>query len=119
MSNKSSIPIKRAQLLSKEQKLMSELESEATEVESKLQSTLKILGIIGAGVLTATIIYKLSTPDTPSKKTKKNKNKGTNGRPSAVTASVISIALQKLIPLAIDRFSQITSKTSKDEKAAE
>ncbi|MEP2025201.1 MAG: hypothetical protein ABJH98_16990 [Reichenbachiella sp.] len=113
------IPSKREQLLSKERKLVAELESDATEVESKLESTLKTLAIIGAGVLAVTILYKLATPESTTKKGKKKESKSSSSKPSAVTASVISIALQKLIPLAIEKFAKLNSKNAKDEKAAE
>lgn len=111
------IPSKREQLLSKERKLVAELEDEANEVESKLESTLKTLAIIGAGVLAASLLYKLVSPE-PNAKEKK-KVKASAGRPSAVTASVISMALQKLIPLAIEKFTKYNSKNANDEKAAE
>lgn len=113
------IPSKREQLLSKERKLVAELEDEANEVESKLESTLKTLAVISAGVLAATILYKLVTPEAKLKEKKKKKIKASIGKPSAVTASVVSIALQKLIPLAIEKFTKYNSNKSKDEKAAE
>lgn len=117
--SKSIIPNKREQLLSKERKLVAELESDATEVESNLQSTLKTLAIIGAGVLAATIIYKLASPESSSKKAKKKKLKGNNGAPSAITTSIVSMALQKLLPFAIEKFSTLNSQTRKNETAAE
>lgn len=116
MSNKNIIPSKRQQLQSQERKLVAELETEAIQVESNLQSTLKTIALVGAGILAATVIYKLATPEEPAAKKKK---KGTNGKPSAVTASVISMALQKLIPLAIEKFATLNSKKTQDEKAAE
>jgi len=120
MTNRSKdIPSQRELLLSKEKKLVAELESEATVVESNLQSTLKKLAIVGAGVLTVAILYKLVAPDTPSKKTTKKRVNATTGAPSAITASVISMALQKLLPLAIEKFSAFNSKTQKNETAAE
>ena len=98
--------------------MVAELEDEAHEVESKLESTLKTLAVISAGVLAATILYKLATPE-PKTKEKKKKIKSGTSRPSAVTASVVSIALQKLIPLAIEKFTKYNSNNSKDEKAAQ
>ncbi|WP_422361352.1 hypothetical protein [Reichenbachiella sp.] len=112
------IPTRREQLLSKERKLVADLEDEANEVESKLESTLKTLAVVSAGVLAATILYKLVTPE-PKVKEKKKKVKASTSRPSAVTASVVSIALQKLIPLAIEKFTKYNSNNTKDEKAAE
>lgn len=97
---------------------MSLLETEAIEVETKLQSSLKILGVIGAGLIAATIIYKLTQPESPKKKQKTDLVNKSNGGPSPITASVISMALQKLIPLALNKFSNLNSKNQKNEKAA-
>lgn len=119
MSNKENISNKRDELLSKEKKLIAALESEATQVESNLQSTLKTLAIVAAGALAVTIIYKLTTPNKPTDYNNKKNIKGAHGKPSAITASVISIALQKLLPLAIEKFTSLNSKNQKNEKAAE
>ncbi|WP_420582390.1 hypothetical protein [Reichenbachiella sp.] len=112
------IPSKREELLSKERELVAKLEDEAKEVESKLENTLKTLAVISAGVLAAAILYKLVAPE-PNIKKKKKKFKASGNKPSAITASVVSIALQKIIPLAIEKFSKYNSKNAKDEKAAE
>lgn len=113
------IPSKREELLSKERKLMAELEDEANEVESKLESTLKTLAVISAGVIAAAVLYKLVAPEAKIKEGKKKKVKVATSKPSAITASVISTALQKLIPLAIQKFTQANSKKTENEKAAE
>lgn len=113
------IPSKRERLLSKERKLVAELESDAAEVESKLESTLKTLAVVSAGVLAVAIIYKLVTPESEEKPSKKSKTKTASGKPSAVTASVVSLALQKLIPLAIEKFTKVKSKNAQDEKVAQ
>lgn len=118
-NNKTSIPSKREQLLSQERALMADLESDAAEVESKLESTLKTLAIVSAGVLSVTILYKLLSPAPSPKEIKRKKLKSSGSKPSAVTASVVSIALQKLIPLAIEKFAKIKSKNAEDEKVAE
>ncbi|SMD33993.1 hypothetical protein SAMN04488029_1782 [Reichenbachiella faecimaris] len=104
------IPTKREQLLSKERQLAAALENEATEVESKLASTLKTLAVISAGVLAVTILFKVVAPESTVKTGKKKKIKETNGKPSPLTASVISIGLQKLIPLVIEKFFSLNSK---------
>lgn len=113
------IPSKREELLSKERQLMAKLEDEANEVESKLESTLKTLAVISAGVIAATILYKLVAPEPKIKEGKKKKVRVAGSKPSAVTATVVSMALQKLIPLAIQKFTQANSKKTKNEKAAE
>lgn len=113
------IPSKREQLRSKERKLAAELEEDANEVESKLESTLKTLAVVGAGAIAAAILYKLVAPEPSKKERKKKKIQPTGSRPSAVTASVVSIALQKLIPLIIEKLTQTNSIKSQNEKAAE
>lgn len=113
------IPSKRERLLSKERKLVAELESDAAEVESKLESTLKTLAVVSAGVLAVAIIYKLVTPESEEKPSKKSKIKTASGKPSAVTASVVSLALQKLIPLAVEKFTKVKSKNAQDENVAQ
>lgn len=112
------IPSKRKQLQSQERKLATELENDAADLESKLESTLKNLAIIGAGALSAVILYKLIATEPAQKELKKKHKKTTHSKPSAVTASVVSLALQKLIPLAIEKFVNSKSKSYQDEKVA-
>ncbi|UXX80757.1 hypothetical protein N7E81_06545 [Reichenbachiella carrageenanivorans] len=120
MSNKKEILDKRELLLSEEKKLMAHLENEASTLETQVENSLKTLAVIGAGVIAVTLLYKLIAPSSsPKTKTKRSKDKKATSRPSAVTTSVISIAIQKLLPLAIEKISMLNSKSQKDEQAAE
>ena len=122
MSNKQEIKAKRLQLLSKEEQLIADLEKRTAELESSVFSGLKTLSIIGGGVLAVGLLYKFFDSDDSAQKEKKNnkkKNKVSNGTPSPVTASVISLALQKLLPLAIEKFSSLNRKDQKNEHTTE
>lgn len=119
MSNKKEILNKREQLLSEEKKLMANLENEASVLESQVEHSLKTLAVVGAGLVAVTLLYKLLTPGSSKTKGKTSSSKKTSSGPSAMTASVISIALQKLLPLAVEKFAKLNSKSPKDEQAAE
>lgn len=122
MSNKQEIKAKRLQLLSKEEQLIADLEERTAELESSVFSGLKTLSIIGGGVLAVGLLYKFFNSDDSAQKEKKNdkkKNKVSNATPSPVTASVISLALQKLLPLAIEKFSSLNRKDQKNEQTTE
>ncbi|MEO9805601.1 MAG: hypothetical protein ABJF04_20240 [Reichenbachiella sp.] len=122
MSNKQEIKAKRLQLLSKEEQLIADLEKRTAELESSVFSGLKTLSIIGGGVLAVGLLYKFFDSNDSAQKEKKNdkkKNKVSNATPSPVTASVISLALQKLLPLAIEKFSSLNRKDQKNEQTTE
>lgn len=122
MKRAKEIALKRVRLQSEEKKLATHLEKEATDLESAVQSGLKKLAVVGAGLLVATVLYKLldSGQQKPSSnKVGKKKKTTLVSAPSPMTASVVSLVLQKLLPLAINKFSSINSKKPKHEQAAE
>ncbi len=121
MKDKRSVLDKRKQLLLEERGLVAALEKETAELESGIHKSLRTMTVIGTGVLAAVALYKLFKTGKPGQlrnKARQGKNKVANGDPSAVTASVISVALQKLLPLAIEKISTLNSKGQKHEKAA-
>lgn len=107
---------RRNRLKSEEKKLVSELEENTVALESSLKSSLKTLAIIGAGALTVTAIYYLlsdNNDDNGSEKKKSKKSAVVKNPPSPITASIITTIIQKLLPLALEKFSKLTAKDEK------
>lgn len=102
--------------MSKEQALMSALEKETIELEKSLQNTMKTAAIVGLGVAGVVLLYKILSPE--KKKTKPIRSSTSGGTTSAVTASIVSVALRKLIPMAIEKLTAPTSKDHKNEPTA-
>ncbi|MEO9965174.1 MAG: hypothetical protein ABJF11_05275 [Reichenbachiella sp.] len=119
MSRNKAIEEKRKRLQSEEKKIAADLEQETVVLESKVQSGLKTLAIAGAGLLTAIALYKLiaSDDEKPKEKKSEKRKKVTSSMPSPITASVISLVIQKLLPLALEKISSFNSKDTKNEHA--
>lgn len=118
MSSKENLDVRRLQLQTEEKKLVADLEEETLELESTVRSSLKTLAVIGGGLLTVTVLYKLFASEDATDKPKKGdkkKNKTTYSAPSQVTASILSLAMQKLLPLAIEKFSSFKRKDANNE----
>lgn len=97
--------------MSKEQELMDALEKETLDLEKSLQNTMKGAAIAGLGLAGVLLLYKILSPERKKEKSKQIKKSMSGVATSAVTASIVSVALRKLIPIAIEK---LTAPTTKD-----
>lgn len=117
MTSTKEILQRRTRLKSEEKKLASELEDGTVALESSLKSSLKTLAMISAGALTLVAIYHLLSSEDDEEKEKKQKEvkvPSKKSQPSPITAAIFTTIIQKLLPLAIERFSKASGNEKKN-----
>ena len=116
------IAILRENLLSKEINLAGELEKESEYLEKKLESGLKTAAFVGAGLIIGLAIYKLfeNNKETNSGKNKEKEKRRTQNKtktaPSGLSSSILTVALKKLIPYALEWLGTQNTKSMKNDK---
>ncbi|PIB36671.1 hypothetical protein BFP72_15300 [Reichenbachiella sp. 5M10] len=99
----------REQLEQEELRLKEQLDQETIDLEMQVSQSLKALGVVSLALVAGYTAFRLMTPATPKVvKPKKTQKLG------LVSQSLITAAVGKLIPIALNKINQITS-TQRDE----
>ena len=114
----------RSELRSKEKELLAEIDQESSKLEYQFQKGLKGAAIIGVGLVIGVAIFKFFEEDkvdgeVAKAETQKQQKSKTSSSivPSGMAASIIGFALQKLIPLAIDKLTNQKTNEHSAESA--
>lgn len=103
----------RSRLKKRESSLRANIEDQTSRIEGLINNNLTKVAIIGAGALTAYVLFKSLSSNGSQKKNKGRKNSKFGGvRKSEITQKILSTALKTAIPVIIDKIKTKDQKES-------